>query len=54
MNYKLIIKPAIPPKVRHQVENVLQKCGYNLIGGGTDTDMSKCDISFEKKEKKAK
>ena len=49
--YKLEIKPAIAPEERHKIQSVLQKLGYQVIGGGTDTDMSVCDISFEIKDK---
>lgn len=46
MKYTLVIEPAILPKERHKIEDVLKKLGYNVSGGGTDTDMSACDISF--------
>ena len=51
MKHSLIIKPAIHPTERHQIETVLKKIGYHIIGGGGHTDGSKCDISFETKEK---
>ena len=47
-HYMLTIKPAIGPKERHQIEDVLKNLGYHVIGGGTCVDMSECDISFEK------
>lgn len=47
MRYILKIQPAILPEQRHKIEDVLKKAGYHVIGGGTDTDMSQCDISFE-------
>ena len=50
MKYKLEIKPAIMPEERHKIEDVLKKLGYDVSGGGTDTDMSACDISFSKEE----
>ena len=50
MNYSLTIKPAILPEERHKIEAVIKDLGYNWIGGGTDVDMSQCDISFDKEE----
>ena len=50
MKYSLIIKPAIGPKERHQLEDTLKYLGYHVIGGGTHTDKSECDISFEKED----
>jgi hypothetical protein len=47
MKFKLEIKPAIPPDRRHQVEKFLEAIGYNIVGGGTHTDMSVCDITFD-------
>jgi len=44
----LEIKPAILPEQRHKIEDVLKKAGYEIHGGGTNTDMSACDISFSK------
>ena len=46
--YSLKISPALVPKERHEIEKVLQTLKYHVIGGGTCTDMSNCDISFEK------
>ena len=48
-SYKLIIRPAIIPKERHRIEDTLDTLGYKVWAGGTNTDMSECDISFEKK-----
>ena len=45
--YTLRIKPAIQPSERHEISKVLRKMGYNISGGGTNKDMSICDISFE-------
>ena len=45
--YVLRVKPAIQPSELHEVRKVLWKMGYHIIGGGTNTDMSICDISFE-------
>ena len=47
MKYTLRIKPAIIPAERHEIQDTLKKMGYNIIGGGTNKDMSICDISFE-------
>jgi len=49
IKYQLEIKPAILPKERHKIQDVLKKLGYQVNGGGTNTDMSACDISFERK-----
>ena len=46
MRYKLEIKPAIPPRQRHKIETGLEEQGFQVHGGGTNTDMSCCDISF--------
>jgi len=46
MKYLLIIKPAIHPRERHQIEDVLKKMDYHIIGGGGYTDGSECDVFF--------
>ena len=51
MKYRLTIKPAIPPEQRHILEDELKKLGYHIISGGTMTDRSECDISFESTDK---
>jgi len=48
MKYKLEIKPAILPEERHKIQDTLKNMGFLVNGGGTDTDMSACDVSFEK------
>lgn len=48
--YNLTIKPAIPPKDRHKLEDALKKLGYNVWGGGQMVDDSECDVSFDKKQ----
>lgn len=48
MDYRLEIKPAIFPEIRHKIEDVLKKEGYDIYGGGTYTDLSSCDISFSR------
>ena len=35
---------------RQKIEDDLTLMGYDVHGGGTDTDMSACDISFSKGE----
>ena len=47
MRYSLEIKPAIPPKERHKIEDALKSAGYNVWGSGTDSDLSSCNISFD-------
>ena len=42
----LEIKPAIKPEERHRIQDCLKDMGYHISGGGTDVDMSSCDISF--------
>jgi len=44
----LTIKPAISPKMRHRIQDILEEAGCEIIGGGTHTDGSSCDISFER------
>lgn len=46
--YSLIIKPALEPEKRHEIEDSLKKLNYKILGGGTFIDMSSCDISFQK------
>ena len=50
MKYSLTISPAIKVGDRHKIEDTLKSIGYHIIGGGTCTDGSECDISFEDKE----
>ena len=52
MKYSLTITPALEPKERHKIQDTLTELGYKVLGGGTMTDMSECDISFESKPKK--
>lgn len=47
MDYRLEIKPAIPPEQRHKLEDALKSMGYHWHGGGTHTDMTACDITFD-------
>ena len=47
--YLLRICPALLPAERHKIENALKALGYGVSGGGTNTDLSECDISFYKK-----
>ena len=46
MEYKLVIKPAVNPEIRHKIEKLLQKEGFKVHGGGTHSDMSSCDTTF--------
>jgi len=52
MHYSLAITPALTPEKRHKIEDKLKELGYVVYGGGTRTDMSECDISFEKEVRK--
>lgn len=47
-HYTLEIVPAVEPSVRHKIEDVLKSEGFQIIGGGQNSDMSGTDISFEK------
>ena len=47
-HYTLEVVPAIDPVVRHKIEDLLIEEGFDIIGGGTNTDNSGSDISFEK------
>ena len=47
MKYIMEIKPALAPKERHRIQDSLRQLGYHVSGGGTCTDMSSCDISFD-------
>lgn len=49
MKYILTIKPAIPPEVRHQLEDTLKKVGYLIWGSGQYVNGEECDISFDDK-----
>jgi len=48
-SFKLTIRPAILPEQRHLIEDALKKMGFTTWAGGTHTDMSECDIAFEKR-----
>ncbi len=50
MKYILKIEPAISPQERHEIEDILKELGYEVHGGGTDTDLSSCDISFDRED----
>lgn len=49
MKHTLTIKPAVPASERHQIEDLLERLGYEIVGGGTDVDGSESDISFERR-----
>lgn len=46
-HYTLEILPAVEPRVRHAIEDLLKKEGFEIIGGGQNSDMTGTDISFE-------
>jgi hypothetical protein len=46
MKYEIIIKPAVTPENRHEIEKALKNLGYNVTGGGQFINMSQSDISF--------
>ncbi len=53
MKFTLKIAPQVTPEVRHDIEDVLAKHGFDVIGGGqtvnpTDPVYSQSDISFER------
>ena len=47
MKHILTIEPAIWVSDRHALEDALKKLGYRVLGGGTCTDRSSCDIAFD-------
>lgn len=49
-NYILEVKPALPVKKRHELEDKLKEMGYKVSGGGQMMDGSLSDISFEDKD----
>ena len=51
--HKLKIEPALLPAQRQMIERLLEVMGYKVIGGGTTTDLSQCDVSFETNEEEA-
>ena len=46
MDFKLEVRPAIPPEMRHKIEDVLTRLDFNIHSGGTNTDLTSCDITF--------
>uniref|UniRef100_A0A6M3XS58 Uncharacterized protein n=1 Tax=viral metagenome TaxID=1070528 RepID=A0A6M3XS58_9ZZZZ len=48
--FKLTITPAINLKTRHELEVVLEKEGYTVIGSGQMVDGTFSDITFERIE----
>jgi len=44
--YLLTIKPALDPEKRHKIQDALKKLGYDVRGGGTDEDRTRCSVSF--------
>ncbi len=53
VKYKLEITPAIEVSKRHKLQDCLKALGFNVTGGGTHTDLSACDITFEDDEEEA-
>lgn len=49
-SFKLHIAPAVPPPVRHKIEDLLKDEGYKINGSGQYVDFSMCDISFYKED----
>lgn len=47
-HYTLEILPAVEPDMRHKIEDLLVREGFEIIGSGQSADMSGIDISFEK------
>ena len=47
MKHILKIIPAISVENRHKIQDFLGSLGYDVIGGGTDTDLSECSVSFD-------
>jgi len=43
----LRVKPAIQPADFKAIVVALKRMGYHILGGGTNKDMSICDINFE-------
>jgi hypothetical protein len=54
MKHRLIITPAVRVTTRHKIEDALKDDGYHVSGGGTHTDGSKSDISFEDEQPERK
>ena len=50
MDYKIEIKPAIAPRLRHRLENLMKEAGFEIHGGGTCTDLSSCDFTCSRED----
>ena len=49
MTHTLQIKPAITPELRHKIQDLLEKEGFSIHGGGTLLIEPTCsDITFSK------
>jgi len=46
-HYTLTITPAIQPEKRHKLESCLTEMGFKVWGGGTNIDLTSCDITFD-------
>lgn len=46
MKHVLKITPAIKPEKRHEIEDALKDCGFDVMGGGQATDGGFSDITF--------
>jgi hypothetical protein len=44
--YKVIIRPAVLPVLRHRIEDAVKRVGFKVTGGGTTMDMSECDFDM--------
>ena len=47
--YVLTIQPAIPPDLRHKIQDLLENENYSVHDGGQYIDGSQSDISFSAK-----
>ena len=56
IHYTLEIVPSVAPTLRHKIEDLLEKEGFSVIGGGQcarlsiGSDGSGTDISFEEQQ----
>ena len=54
MDYKLEIKPAINPKTRHKIEDLLEEARFLIHGGGQYINGDSCDITFSREDQRSK
>ena len=50
--HTMIIRPGLPIKERHDIEEYLEAKGYDIKGGGQYIDLSQSDITFEFNDEK--